>query len=106
MAFWIIAGPVIIWKEVAARTLRRESEVTIVFWNDHSYRFWTKSGDCFQRTASIDSREDAITDACLAPVFYLPQDPTKSVALCSVVSRIRVPSHAESPEFAQVSACS
>jgi hypothetical protein len=104
MAFWIIASPVVIWKEAAARPLLREGEVTIGFLNDGIYRFWTKSGEYFQRATSIGSLEDAITDAGLVPVFYLPQDPTRSVALCSVVSRIRVPSPAQSPEFARISA--
>lgn len=104
LAFGIITCLALIRKELAARTLLRDGEVTIGFWNDGTYRFWTKSGECFQRAASIGSCDGAITDAGLVPVFYLPQDPTRSVALCSLVSRIRVPSPPESAEFAQISA--
>jgi len=103
LTFAIVANLTLFRKEVATRTLLSEGEVTIGFWNEGTYRFWTKSGECFQRAASIGSLEGAITDAGLVPVFYLPQDPTRSVALCSVVSRIRVPSQAQSPKFAQAS---
>jgi hypothetical protein len=104
MAFWMIWTLTLIRQEVPARTLLREAEVPIGYWNDGSYRFWTKSGESFQRAATIGSLEGETTDTGLVPVFYLPQDPTKSVALCSLLSRIRVPSESGSRELAQASA--
>jgi hypothetical protein len=79
------------WREAVSRKLLRDGEFTIGYWNEGAYEFWTQSGQRFRRNSSSISSNDTIAGIGLVPVFYLPQDPTRSVALCSVYSRIRVP---------------
>ncbi len=59
-------------REFAARTILRDGEVTIGYWNEGFYQYWTRSGERFGRTAGIAAPEDALTDSGLVPVFYLP----------------------------------
>lgn len=92
------------WGELASRKLLRDGEATVGYWNNGGYRFWTQSGQSFRRSASAVSADGAISGVGLVPVFYLPHDPAKSVALCSVYSRIRVPSEEKSAGMARVSA--
>lgn len=91
-------------REFAARTILRDGEVTIGYWNEGFYQYWTRSGERFGRTAGIAAPEDALTDSGLVPVFYLPHDPAQRVALCSVYARVRIPAGVSSPDIARISA--
>jgi hypothetical protein len=57
------------------------------------YQFWTESGQKFEGsgtlTSGFPSPSLSIQQEPLK-VFYLPQDPTKNVALCCTTSRVRV----------------
>jgi hypothetical protein len=92
------------WREATSRKLLRDGEVTIGYWNEGAYEFWTQSGQRFRHDSSLVPSSDAITDVGLVPVFYVPHDPTKSVALCSVYSRVRIPSEEQFHGMARVSA--
>lgn len=92
------------WGELRSRKLLRDGEVTIGYWNNGGYQFWTQSGQSFRRSARIVSSDDAIFGIGVVPVFYLPHDPARSAALCSVYSRIRVPTEEQSAGMARVSA--
>ena len=102
----MIAILVSLKRELGARTILRDGDVTIGYWNDGAYQFWTRSGQRFGRAASIVEPDDALTDVGLVPVFYLPENPTRSIALCSVYSRVRIPAGAASPDIARASASS
>lgn len=93
-----------IWREAVARKLLRDGEVTVGYWNERAYEFWTQSGQRFKHASSVVPSSDAVTGIGLVPVFYFPHDPSKSVALCSVYSRIRIPSEERVPGLARVSA--
>ena len=82
-----------IWREASSRKLLREGEATIGYWNEGGYQFWTQSGQRFRRASSIVQSSDAKIGIGLVPVFYSPNNPANSVALCSVYSRIRIPAH-------------
>jgi hypothetical protein len=91
-------------RELAAVTILRDGEVTIGYWNEGAYQFWTRAGERFRCVAGIAAPEDALTDSGLVPVFYLPDDPARSIALCSVYARVRIPAGISSADSARVSA--
>lgn len=99
----MIAMLVSLRRELAAVTILRDGEVTIGYWNEGTYQFWTRAGECFRRVAGITAPEDALTDSGLVPVFYLPEDPVQSIALCSVDARVRIPAGVSSADSARVS---
>jgi hypothetical protein len=92
------------WGELKSRKLLRDGEVTMGYWNNGGYQFWTQSGQSFRRLARVVSSDDAIFGIGIVPVFYLPHDPARSAALCSVYSRIRVPAEEKSAGMTRVSA--
>jgi hypothetical protein len=100
----MIAMLVFLKRELGARTILRDGDVTIGYWNDGAYQFWTRSGQRFSRAAKIGEPHDALTDAGLVPVFYLPEEPTRSVALCSVYLRVRIPARTTAPDVTRASA--
>lgn len=102
----MIAMLVSLKRELGATTILRDGDVTIGYWNDGAYQFWTRAGERFRRSAGIAASEDALTDSGLVPVFYLPHDPAQSVALCSVYARVRIPAGVTSPDNARMSAAS
>lgn len=102
----MIAMLVSLKRELGGTTILRDGDVTIGYWNDGAYQFWTRAGERFRRTAGIAAPEDALTDSGLVPVFYLPHDPAQSVALCSVYARVRIPAGVTSPDNARMSAAS
>lgn len=80
-------------REWSARELLRDGEVTIGCWGEKAYHFWTRTGERFEHWGEIiSSDDDVLTDPGLVPVFYSRDDPSKSVALCCIWSRVRVPS--------------
>lgn len=104
MVITAIMMVVALGRELAAWTILRDGEVTIGYWNEGAYQYWTRGGERFRRVASMAAPEDALTDAGLVPVFYLPHDPVQSIALCSVYARVRIPAGVTSPDIARVSA--
>jgi hypothetical protein len=59
-----------------------------------SYQFWTDSGQRFERHGKVFSNEELTVPTIQREplkVFYIPEDPTKSVALCCTPLRIRLP---------------
>lgn len=100
----MIAMLVSLRRELAAVTILRDGEVTIGYWNEGAYQFWTRAGERFRRVAGITAPEDAVTDSGLVPVFYLPENPVQSIALCSVHARVRIPAGVSSADIARVSA--
>jgi hypothetical protein len=55
-----------------------------------SYQYWTDSGQRFERHGKLVSKEELATKEDPLKVFYLPQEPTKSVALCCTSLRVRM----------------
>ena len=90
LPFWVTFTS--LWREWLAREVLRDGEFTIGYWGDESYQFWTRSGERFEHKGAIASRGKCLTSRGLVPVFYLSDNPAKSVALCCVWSRIRTPS--------------
>jgi hypothetical protein len=91
LPFWITITS--LWREWSAREVLRDGRITIGYWGDESYQFWTRSGRRFEHKGAIVSpEEDVLTSTGLVPVFYLSDNPAKSVALCCVRSRVRMPS--------------
>jgi hypothetical protein len=92
-------------RERAAQDLLRDGEVTIGCWGEGSYQFWTRTGERFEHWGTNISDDSSImTDSGLVPVFYLRDNPTKSVALCCIVSRVRIPLVESTPEAGKVAA--
>jgi hypothetical protein len=100
IALWIYLLPGRILQELRARTLLRDGEVTIgclITWVSRgqpyrvSYQFWTQTGERFERDGILMAGYDSSKGTDRIPVFYLPQDPSKSIALCCTASRIRLP---------------
>lgn len=96
--FFVIVG---VYREIESRHFLRDGEVTIgriVDWTEHRespvtavYQFWTRSGERFQHRGAIRSDRDKLEMGPM-PVFYFPEDPSRSLALCSTGLRVRIPS--------------
>jgi len=89
------------FREISSRSLLRDGEVTIgviADWISRGegktavYQFWTRTGERFQHERAVVSDEKTYSEVGYVPVFYSPEDPTKSVALCCTAFRVRVPS--------------
>lgn len=91
-------------REFVARTILRDGEVTIRYWNEGAFQYWTRAGERFRHVAGIAAPVDALTDSGLVPVFYRSEDPVQSIALCSVYARVRIPAEVASADIARVSA--
>ena len=99
LAAWVYYGIHAVRYELPARALLRDGEVTIgiitqLKSSGHgsgtvAYRFWTRTGQRFEHRRSFVSGGSVFAQGGLVPVFYLPEDPTKSVALCCAISRVR-----------------
>jgi hypothetical protein len=95
---FVFAG---LYQKISNRHLLRDGEVTmgsIVDWVQRKravpiavYQFWTRSGERFEHRGQVRSSKNEYSAPGVVPVFYLPQDPTKSLALCSTQLRVRVP---------------
>jgi hypothetical protein len=90
-----------ICREFQNRHLLRDGEATIggiVDWitgrrsgSTAVYQFWTRSGERFEHRDRVRSDKDEYSATGPVPVFYLPEDPTRSLALCCTVLRVRIP---------------
>lgn len=100
LALGLRAAIGLLHREFSAQTLLRDGEVTIGYVIDAvrrvggganvSYQFWTRLGERFEHQGPLVSRESIYSNKELVPVFYMPENPAKSVALCCVRSRVRV----------------
>jgi hypothetical protein len=98
-ALFIVRG---LYREYANRQLLRDGEATVAVimdWISRShgpttvvYRFWTRTGECIEHRGTVVSERKAYSEKGLVPVFYLPEDPSKSLALCCTTLRPRIPS--------------
>jgi hypothetical protein len=94
----VLAG---IWREFQNRQVMRDGEATIgtiVDWvvgrrnsSTAVYQFWTRNAERFERRDWVRSGKGEYSAPGLVPVFYLPEDPTKNLALCCTILRVRVP---------------
>jgi hypothetical protein len=96
-----------------ARELLRDGEATIgyvVDWESGrsgswlTYQFWTLTGQRFEHRKRAVGDKDSYSDKGLVPVFYLPQDPSNSIALACTSWRVRMPSGVSSDPFKTVGA--
>jgi hypothetical protein len=79
---------------LTTRDILRNGEATVAYTQDQTlnhatYRFWTRSGQCFERGTAVISKTE-FSKLGLCAVFYLPQDPRKSIALCGTEFRVRL----------------
>jgi hypothetical protein len=83
-----------------ARSLLRDGEVTTgIIIDRHSghnrirldCQYGTRMGQKFENRGEVVSERKLYQEKGLVPVFYRPEDPTKSIALCCTVSRVRTP---------------
>jgi hypothetical protein len=91
------------------REIMRDGEVTIAYttdrhWSRATYQFWTKSGERFERKTSVLKRPDLPSDTLLVPVFYMPEDPRKSVALYGTEFRVRLPDEISAQQLQKAAA--
>jgi len=102
LAGWTSIGIAHIRREFSARALLQNGEVTtglITNWRSGrhgkhvTYRFWTSTGLRFERQAQVLSSKEVSVDKRFVPVFYLPNNPSQSIALCSTAARVRVGEH-------------
>lgn len=88
-------------KEFLARELLSNGNITmgvITDWHSShqgatkiSYQFWTATGECFKHRGTVVSDKKSFAEGSAVPVFYLLEDPAKSVALCCARSKVRIP---------------
>jgi hypothetical protein len=55
------------------------------------YQLWTRNGELFQHRSRFVRGDGDFSAPGVVPVFYFPRNPSKSLALCSTQSRVRVP---------------
>jgi len=89
-----------LYREVGNRHLLQDGEVTmgsIVDWIQRKradpiavYQFWTRSGERFEHRGQVRSSKGEYSAPGVVPVFYLPEEPSNSLALCSTQLRIRL----------------
>lgn len=84
-------------KLLTTREILRDGEVTVAYttnrsWNRVTYRFWTQTGQIFERRTSVVQRKEfRAGEFSTVPVFYIAADPRKSVALYGTEFLIRLP---------------
>ena len=101
---WLVSWVVRVKSILTTREIMRDGEVTIAYttdhhWNRATYQFWTKSGERFERKTSVLKRFDLPSDTSLVPVFYMPENPRKSVALYGTEFRVRLPEEASARQL-------
>jgi hypothetical protein len=82
-------------KLLTTRQVVRDGEVSVAYttarsWNRATYQFWTQTGESFERRTSLVTRPDTPLTMQIVPVFYLPDNPRKSVALYATEFRVRL----------------
>ncbi len=90
-----------VYTESGKRHLLRDGEATVglvVDWSSGGprgafiiYQFWTRVGERFERQGRVQSNRDSYDARGVVPVFYLPEDPSRSLALCCTSLRVRIP---------------
>jgi hypothetical protein len=94
---FIIAG--IMRDLIAAREILRDGELTPAILTDWrqsrhgihlKYQFWTISGQKFEGEGKLNSKKELGAKENPLLVFYLPQNPKSSVALCCTPLRLRL----------------
>jgi hypothetical protein len=68
------------------------------------YQFWTRNGELFQHRSRFMRGDGDFSAPGVVPVFYLPQNPGKSLALCSTELRVRVPKDDSAPRAERLGA--
>jgi hypothetical protein len=100
-------------RESKARELLRDGEATIgyvVDWESGrsgswlTYQFWTLTGLRFEHRKRVVGQKNSYSDKGLVPVFYLPQDPSNSIALACTSWRVRSPGEVSRDPFKTVGA--
>src|SRR5712675_407438 len=98
LTFWVYFGISGILEYFIGREILRDGELTtgvLTDWREGrggisvSYQFWTDSGQRFERHGRVHSKEELSNEKDPLKVFYLPQDPSKSLALCCTSWRLR-----------------
>jgi hypothetical protein len=98
--FWLLSYLTLVaaraWQYASTREIVRDGEVTVAYTSEISkgaiwYQFRTATGDWFERMSPVTSKVGTFEGGELIPVFYIPQDPRKSVALCGTDLRVRLP---------------
>jgi hypothetical protein len=89
-----------LYREIGNRHLMRDGEVTLGSMVDRIqrkratpiaiYQFWTRTGERFEHRGPVRSDKDEYAAPGVVPVFYLPEDPSESLALCSTKLRVRL----------------
>ena len=67
-----------------------------------TYRFCTTNGEWFEGKSRLISRSDVLAEGRIVPVFYMPEDPRKSVALPGTEFRISLPEDEAATRFQSV----
>lgn len=91
-----------LYREIRNAELLRDGEVSIGNVIDitedrralpfATYQYWTSTGERFQHVGLVVSDRDEWSAPGVVPVFYFPEDPTKSLALFSTRLRVRTTS--------------
>jgi hypothetical protein len=68
------------------------------------YQFWTRNGELFQHRSRFVRGDRDFSAPGVVPVFYFPQNPGKSLALCSTELRVRVPKDDSAPRAERLGA--
>jgi hypothetical protein len=81
-----------------AREILRDGVLTtgiLTDWNEGrhgpsiTYQFWTSSGQRFENRGTVKSKEELAVKEAPLKIFYLPQNPTKNVALACTSLRLK-----------------
>jgi hypothetical protein len=97
LTFWVYFGITGIREYFVGREILRDGELTtgvLTDWRERrggisvSFQFWTDSGQRFERHGKVHSKDELSNKTDPLKVFYLPQDPTKNVALCCTPWRL------------------
>jgi hypothetical protein len=99
LTFWVYFGIGGIRGYFVGREILRNGELTtgvVTDWREGrggisvSYQFWTDSGQRFEHHGKVYSKVELSNEKDPLKVFYLPQDPTRSVALCCTHWHLRL----------------
>jgi hypothetical protein len=99
LALWVYFGTRCVRHWFSCWEILRDGELTtgvLTDWREGrsgpsiSYRYWTNSGKSFECSGRVVSKKELADQEAPLKVFYLPQDPSKSVALCCTKLRITI----------------
>lgn len=94
-ATWVIR----LKKILTTREILRDGEVAMAYtidrsWSHATYQFWSQTGQIFEHRTTVVKRAEFLAEFSVVPVFYIPADPRKSVALYGTEFMIRLPENA------------